>query len=77
MSTAPADLHIGLTDGTFYGGDPFPAFAWMRAEAPAYFDEAAGVWGITRYADIKRDLEGPRHLLQRRAASVRTATPCP
>src|SRR5665213_2364873 len=51
--TPPADLHIGLTDGTFYGGDPFPAFAWMRSEAPAYFDEAAGVWGITRYADIK------------------------
>jgi len=53
MTTHPADLHIGLTDGNFYGGDPFPAFAWMRREAPAYYDEAAGIWGITRYADIK------------------------
>jgi len=53
MTTVPSDLHIGLTDGTFYGGDPFPAFAWMRAEAPAFYDEAAGVWGITRYADIR------------------------
>jgi len=59
MTTTPADLHIGLTDGTFYGGDPFPAFAWMRAEAPAYFDEAAGVWGITRYADIKEISKDP------------------
>ncbi len=53
MPTTPADLTIGLTDGTFYGGDPFPAFAWMRANAPAYFDQAAGVWGISRYADIR------------------------
>src|SRR5665213_1650743 len=55
----PAELHIGLTDGTFYGGDPFPAFAWMRSEAPAYFDEASGVWGITRYADIKEISKDP------------------
>ncbi len=59
MTTPPADLTIGLTDGTFYGGDPFPAFAWMREHAPAYFDEAAGVWGITRYADIKEISKDP------------------
>ncbi len=53
MTTPPAELSIGLTDGTFYAEDPFPAFAWMREHAPAYFDEAAGVWGITRYADVK------------------------
>ena len=53
MTTVPTDLFIGLTDGTFYGGDPFPAFAWMREHAPAYFDQSSGVWGITRYADIK------------------------
>ncbi len=59
MTTPPVDLPIGLTDGTFYGGDPFPAFAWMRAEAPAYFDDAAGVWGITRYSDIKEISKDP------------------
>jgi cytochrome P450 family 142 subfamily A polypeptide 1 len=59
MTTLPADLSIGLTDGTFYGGDPFPAFAWMREHAPAYFDEASGVWGITRYADIKEISKDP------------------
>jgi cytochrome P450 family 142 subfamily A polypeptide 1 len=53
MTTPPGELSIGLTDGTFYADDPFPAFAWMRDHAPAYFDEAAGVWGITRYADVK------------------------
>ncbi len=59
MTTPPADLSIGLTDGTFYGGDPFPAFAWMREHAPAYFDESAGVWGITRYADIREISKDP------------------
>jgi cytochrome P450 family 142 subfamily A polypeptide 1 len=59
MTTSPTDLSIGLTDGTFYGGDPFPAFAWMREQAPAYFDESAGVWGITRYADIKEISKDP------------------
>jgi cytochrome P450 family 142 subfamily A polypeptide 1 len=59
MTTAPADLTIGLTDGMFYGGDPFPAFAWMRKYAPAYFDGSSGVWGITRYADIKEISKDP------------------
>ncbi|MBV8462084.1 MAG: cytochrome P450, partial [Acidimicrobiales bacterium] len=53
MSQPPDDLHISLCDGTFYGGDPFPAFRWMRDHAPAFFDEKAGVWGITRYQDVK------------------------
>ena len=59
MTTIPADLHIGLTDGTFWAGDPFPAFAWMRKEAPAFFDEGGGVWGISRYADIKEISKDP------------------
>jgi cytochrome P450 family 142 subfamily A polypeptide 1 len=59
MTTPPDELTIGLTDGTFYGGDPFPAFAWMREHAPAYFDESAGVWGITRYADVKEISKDP------------------
>ena len=59
MTTPPDHLNIGLTDGTFYGGDPFPAFAWMRENAPAYYDESSGVWGITRYADIKEISKDP------------------
>ena len=59
MTMPPRELTIGLTDGTFYGGDPFPAFAWMREHAPAYFDEGAGVWGITRYSDIREISKDP------------------
>jgi cytochrome P450 family 142 subfamily A polypeptide 1 len=49
----PTPVDIDLVDGAFYSGDPFPAFAWMRRHAPAYFDERNGVWGITRYRDLK------------------------
>ena len=59
MITPPGELVIGLTDGMFYGGDPFPAFTWMREHAPAYYDEASGVWGITRYADIREISKDP------------------
>jgi cytochrome P450 family 142 subfamily A polypeptide 1 len=59
MTTPPAELTIGLTDGTFYAGDPFPAFAWMRRHAPAYYDETSGVWGITRYADVREISKDP------------------
>jgi cholest-4-en-3-one 26-monooxygenase len=59
MITPPGELVIGLTDGMFYGGDPFPAFVWMREHAPAYYDEASGVWGITRYADIREISKDP------------------
>jgi cytochrome P450 family 142 subfamily A polypeptide 1 len=59
VTRAPADIEINLVDGQFYGGNPFPAFAWMRDNAPAYFDEEAGVWGITRHADIKEIAKDP------------------
>jgi cytochrome P450 family 142 subfamily A polypeptide 1 len=59
VTRPPADIEINLVDGQFYGGNPFPAFAWMRDHAPAYFDEEAGVWGITRHADIKEIAKDP------------------
>lgn len=55
----PAKLTIDLVDGAFYSGDPYPAFAWMRRHAPAYFDEANEVWGITRYRDLKEVSKDP------------------
>jgi cytochrome P450 family 142 subfamily A polypeptide 1 len=47
----PTRHGIRLLDPDFYV-DPEPHFAWMRTEAPVYWDDATGVWGITRYADI-------------------------
>ena len=43
---------IDLLDGEFYAGDPFPAYEWLRREAPVYWDEKNEIWGIARYADL-------------------------
>ena len=71
MTTAPDQLAIGLTDGMFYGGDPFPAFAWMRDHAPAYFDESSGSLGDHPLCRHQGDLQGSRYILQCRWHSSR------
>jgi len=50
--THPTRPEISLMDGRFYADDPHPHFAWMRANAPVYWDEVGQVWGITRHADL-------------------------
>ena len=43
---------IDLLDGALYVNDPYPTYAWMRANAPAYWDAGNELWGISRYDDI-------------------------
>ncbi|MFA5884251.1 MAG: cytochrome P450 [Acidimicrobiia bacterium] len=43
---------IDLLDGDFYVNDPYPTYAWMRENAPVYWDEINELWGIARYDDI-------------------------
>ncbi len=43
---------IDLLDGEFYVQDPYRTYAWMREQAPAYWDETNELWGISRYDDI-------------------------
>ncbi len=52
MPDHPLNDAIRLTDGAFYAADPHAHFAWMREQAPVYWDEAGAVWGITRYEDV-------------------------
>jgi cholest-4-en-3-one 26-monooxygenase len=42
-----------FASGDFWGGDPHPALAWMRDHDPVPFDGDVGVWGVTRYDDVK------------------------
>lgn len=53
MTQAPPDLGIDLLAGRFYAEDPYPAFAWMRANAPLYYDEPNDVWGVASYKLVK------------------------
>ena len=40
--------------GLDFNADPLDRLAWMRANAPVYWDDGTGLWGITRHADIMR-----------------------
>jgi len=51
--TALARPEIDLLAGSFFAGDPFPAFAWMRANAPLFHDEANDVWGVASHRLVK------------------------
>jgi cholest-4-en-3-one 26-monooxygenase len=43
---------IDLLAGDFYGGAAREAHAWMRGNAPVYFDETNGLWGIATYEGV-------------------------
>ncbi len=39
--------------------DPYPAYRWLRDEAPAYYLEADDLWLVTRYEDCVKLLRDP------------------
>ena len=43
---------IDLLNGHLYAADPGPTYRWLRNNAPVYFDDINGLWGISRYRDI-------------------------
>jgi cytochrome P450 family 142 subfamily A polypeptide 1 len=48
-----------ITSGEFWGRNPHDELAWFRANDPVPWDEAGGVWGVTRYADVKAIAKQP------------------
>jgi cytochrome P450 family 142 subfamily A polypeptide 1 len=53
MTLAPEDLGIDLLSGAFYGREPHDAYAWMRANAPIFYDEANDLWAVASYSGVK------------------------
>jgi cytochrome P450 family 142 subfamily A polypeptide 1 len=47
----PTRPEIRLLSPDFYA-DPDPLYTWMRENAPVYWDDDTGIWGVTRYADL-------------------------
>lgn len=45
-------LAVDLLAPELYARDPYPTYAWMRANEPIYWDEVNELWGIARYDDI-------------------------
>ena len=50
---------MDLVSGEFWGRNPHEELAWLRANDPVHFDEANGVWGITRYEDVREISRDP------------------
>jgi hypothetical protein len=57
MSTI-ADLEQQLTSPSLFD-DPYPVYAHLREEHPAYWSDAWGAWLLTRYADVHGALRDP------------------
>lgn len=53
MPDHPTNPAIRLTAGDFYGDGPEPHYAWMRANAPLYWDETGDVWGVSTYEGVR------------------------
>jgi cholest-4-en-3-one 26-monooxygenase len=49
----PDPLDLNYVRGDFWAGDPHAALAWLREHDPVHWNEPAGVWGITRYDDVR------------------------
>jgi cholest-4-en-3-one 26-monooxygenase len=54
VTVTPAELGIDLMSGEFFGREPHDAYAWMRANAPVYYDEANDLWAAATYAAVKQ-----------------------
>ncbi|MDZ7676812.1 MAG: cytochrome P450 [Acidimicrobiales bacterium] len=44
---------IPITSGEWWGTNPHDDLAWLRANDPIHWDDDGGVWGVTRYDDVK------------------------
>ena len=63
----PVREDIDLLDGAWWARQPFEAWAWMRENAPLYYDEANAVWAVTRHADVLAIERNPTDFSSRRS----------
>jgi cytochrome P450 len=50
-TTARPTCEFDVLDRSFYQ-DPHPAYAWMRAHRPVFWDDANQLWVLSRHADV-------------------------
>ncbi len=51
MAETPTRI-IDLLDGDWYANGPYDDYAWMRRNAPLYWDGINELWGVSRHADV-------------------------
>lgn len=45
-------MEIDILDPYLYAGDPYPTYAWLRENAPLYWDEKNRIYVVSRYDDV-------------------------
>jgi len=60
MADHPVNDEIRLLDGGFYVERPLEHYAWMRKNAPVYYDPHGKIWGVTLYDDVMRVSKAPQ-----------------
>ena len=58
MPDHPTRDTIRLMDGSWYAPHPLEDYAWMRENAPVYWD--GEIWGVSRHADIQHISRTPQ-----------------
>jgi cytochrome P450 family 142 subfamily A polypeptide 1 len=58
--TAASTAPLNILDPFLYAGNPYPAYQWLRDEAPVYWDPVNQIWGVSRHADVL-SIEVRRH----------------
>src|SRR5215475_13025915 len=46
--------NVDFVPGSFWADDPDTALTWLRANDPVHRHDPTGMWGITKYDDIRR-----------------------
>jgi cytochrome P450 family 142 subfamily A polypeptide 1 len=52
LVTSSPGAPLNLLDPLLYAGDPYPAYQWLRDEAPVYWDPYNEIWGVARHHDV-------------------------
>jgi cytochrome P450 family 142 subfamily A polypeptide 1 len=50
---SPDQFDLDYVRGDFWAGDPHAVLTWLRRHDPVHWNEPAGVWGITKYDDVR------------------------
>jgi cholest-4-en-3-one 26-monooxygenase len=53
-------MEFDILDPHLYAGDPFPVYAWLRQNAPVYWDDKNRLWIVSRYEDVAYVSKRPR-----------------
>lgn len=68
-------MQIDIADPKLYAGDPFPTYAWLRANAPVWWDERNKTWVVSKYDDVVYVSKNPKLFCSGQGVMIDSDTP--